>query len=479
MKTHHCFHPRIGFFSLVAILPLLVATGCPKPPPPAPPVKAVASLRVMVVDDLPLADNLAREWLAHTERPLEVVQITADKAATAEQLPVDVVIYPPALLGQFATHDQLLPLDDATLAEPGYERADILPLDRTQLTQWGQRTVAVPLGSPQFVLLYRADLLDALGLSPPETWQDYAALVEKLKDKPAEATAADGKWQATAEPLAEGWGAKLLMARAASGAVHRDQLSPLFDLDKHEPLIASEPWQRALEELVAAQAGRPTDAPLLTPAACQETFLAGECALAITWPQQLDQQPASPLMPEQVGIAALPGSREAFNPSTKTWEPLREGESSYVPLIGFEGRLVSVTKASSQPRDAIAFALWLSGPKASGRIAPRSRATTVFRASHFRAGAGWQAPTAAPQLAPYGELLATAQDHPRRLLALRVPGNAEYLAALDAAVLAAVRGEKSAADSLANVADQWRTISKARGISAQQRALRMSLGLGD
>jgi hypothetical protein len=53
----------------------------------------------------------------------------------------------------------------------------------------------------------------------------------------------------------------------------------------------------------------------------------------------------------------------------------------------------------------------------------------------------------------------------------------EYLAALDAAVVQAVAGEKSAADALAGAADEWKKITAKIGLVNQRRALHYDLGL--
>ena len=67
---------------------------------------------------------------------------------------------------------------------------------------------------------------------------ERAALVARLAEKPAELKPAVEHWEATAEPLAGDWPARLFLARAAAGALHRDQLSPLWELEKLDPLIA-------------------------------------------------------------------------------------------------------------------------------------------------------------------------------------------------------------------------------------------------
>ncbi|WP_425615903.1 ABC transporter substrate-binding protein [Anatilimnocola sp. NA78] len=478
MQNASRYHSVHYSLLLAGCLAVGITAGCKQPPPAAPAAKT-APLRVIVVDDAPLAKTLAREWLAHTESQLDIVEVTTDKAAAAQQLPADVVIYPPGLIGSLAKADLLLPLDESLLNDPEYARDDISPLLRSQLTTWGRRTVAVPLGSPQMVLFYRADLLAQQKLQPPQTWEEYQKVVEAFRTKPADVAIDDKAWQATAEPLAAGSGGELLLARAASTAVHRDQLSPLMNLDSLEPLIAGPPFVRALEQLVAAS---PADAhldKLLSPAACYAKFLAGECALAITWPMMLEQAPATMLKPEQIGLALLPGSQEMFNPTSQSWEPLAADDSAHAPFLSGNGRMASVSRASAQPRAATQFLLWLSGPKLSGRIASHSATTVPFRTSHLRNADAWQPPQPVAHLTQYGELLATAQDNPRRLVAPRIPGSGQYLAALDQAVIAAVSQEKSAADALASAADEWNKITAERGRTSQQRALRRSLGLSD
>ena len=472
-SRYHCFQLiSLGFLALLFI------AGC-KQPAPAPPAATEEPLRVIVVDDAPLAKTLAREWLAHTESQLDVVEVTADKAAHAQQLPADVVIYPPVLIGSLADADLLLPLDEDSLGGPEYARDDIYPHIRSQLLTWGKRTVAVPLGSPQFVLLFRADLLAKQKLRPPETWAEYQKVADAFRMKPVEVTADDQAWQATAEPLAAGSGGELLLARAAASAVHRDQLSPLMSLDSLEPLIAGPPFVRALEALVASQPADRKEQKLLTPADCYAKFQAGECVLAITWPTMFAQPPATMLRPEQIGLSLLPGSSEVFNPAAKQWEAIAAADSAHVPFLNSAGRVASVSRASAQPRVATQFLLWLSGPKLSGRIASHSATTVPFRTSHFQNANTWQPPTPVALLAQYGELITTTQENPRRLVSPRIPGSMQYLAALDQAVASAVSQEKSAADALTSAAEEWNKITETLGRSKQQRALRRSLGLID
>ena len=65
----------------------------------------------------------------------------------------------------------------------------------------------------------------------------------------------------------------------------------------------------------------------------------------------------------------------------------------------------------------------------------------------------------------------------RNTFALRIPGREKYLAALDQAVAAAVRGDQSPAAALAEAARQWHEITKELGLENQKAAYLQSLGL--
>ncbi len=77
----------------------------------------------------------------------------------------------------------------------------------------------------------------------------------------------------------------------------------------------------------------------------------------------------------------------------------------------------------------------------------------------------------------YGDATEAAFRHEQWLGALRLPGRAEYLAALDEAVAAAVRGDKSAQEALLEADAKWSKITAPLGRDRQKAAYRHSLGL--
>ena len=111
--------------------------------------------------------------------------------------------------------------------------------------------------------------------------------------------------------------ARMLLARAAAYARHRDYLSVLFNRETMEPLIAGSPFVRALEELVQTAKLNPACAAELTPQQCVDLVINGEAAMAIGF---LDRRTKT-LPTSSIAVAELPGSDTAYHWGQARWEP--------------------------------------------------------------------------------------------------------------------------------------------------------------
>ena len=464
---------------LVLLSAALLLTGCPNNASTSPKGKSAGPaqpLTLIVVDDAPLGQAIVRQWRERTEEDLKLVEISAAEAEKAGRLPGDAIVFPTGLLGSFAEKGVILPLDNDALEDAEFGHRDIFTPLRMEEMRWGNRTFAVTLGSPRLLLAYRTDIFDKLQLKPPADWNEYQQLVEKLADRAAlgDLAPADGeKWQATAEPLGDGWAGQLLMARAASYAMHRDQVSPLFKFDSLEPLIAEPPYRRALEELIAAAKAGGFAAERLSPTAAVGEVLAGRAAMAIGWPSPTDKPPANA---KPVSFAVLPGAADAYNFGTQKWNQRSVDEPPSVPVLAVSGRLAAVTGSSAEPKRAAGFLVWLAGRDAGGQSPTASAATAPFRTSQVANPSRWAGSLSADSARQSAEALVRTMELPRTFPGPRLPGRAEYLAALDKAVQQAVAGEKPPADALTEAAARWREITKERGLAGQQRALARSLG---
>ena len=267
-----------------------------------------------------------------------------------------------------------------------------------------------------------------------------------------------------------------MLARAASYAKHRDNYSTLFHIDTMEPLVAGPPFVRALEELAAAAKFGPSDPLGNDPAAVREAFWRGECGMALTWPSAAAKLP--PGNSVRAAVAPLPGSTEVYNIGNQAWEERSEDEDRQVPLLGIAGRIGLVSAGSKQPEAASQLLCWLSGKQVGPQVCAASPATTLFRRSHLESPQVWtEKPMPASTAVQYAAQTAATLGRQQWLSVPAIPGNQEYLAALDDAVEQTVAGDRSAAEALQQAADRWREITQRLGLESQKKAYRRSLGL--
>ena len=233
-------------------------------------------LRVIVVDDEALAEALLREWRENSDQPIALTNNSTDdvlrELSNQTRLATDVIIFPSNLLGAFADARLLRPTPQDLAHEAAYNNSEIYDLVRRREMQWNRQPYALPFGSPVFVLLRRTDLVP----DAPETWKELNTEVERL------ASVLPGDMIPLAQPLAKGWAAKMLLARAAPYLYDSSKVSTLFDFATMEPRIHSAPFWRAAEELRDSLHGG-EEVFEFTPASAAAALMDGKAAMAITW----------------------------------------------------------------------------------------------------------------------------------------------------------------------------------------------------
>jgi len=435
-------------------------------------------------------EHLKGEWLAQTGSTLQVEQAPQIDYAASTPPQADAIVVPSCQLAELAVRGWIGPLPPPqsggparARSSPGAEaaQAGVFSLLRAREAVWGDVAMAVPFGSPVLTLYYRADLLEKLAARPPRTWPEYQKTVQLLADRaklgpggPPEGS----PWYPTLEPLGPGWAGIVLLARAAPYVTHRANYSTLFQIDTMEPLIDGPPFVRALEELVAAAGKNPAEQLSFDPGAVRRAFWAGQCGMALTWPSAADKTAPEPKTAFRLGLAELPGSTDVYNIGSQNWESRRAGEDPHVPLLGVAGRVGTLSLACPAPQTAHRLLLWLSDEQWNRHSSAVSPATTLFRQSDLRSPQAWTEKQVPPATAAeYALLTERTLSRQQWLFALRIPGRAEYLSALDAAVQQAVRAQLGPPEALRQVATRWREITNRLGLDRQRDAFRRSLGL--
>ncbi|MFV1964368.1 MAG: ABC transporter substrate-binding protein [Pirellulaceae bacterium] len=477
-----------GYVALGFVLVFLSAAGChsksqQETPDDAANATDLAPLRLLVIDDPEMATAIQREWLARAGREVVMRNLTTRQLldGKSSRLGADVVVYPSGLIGHLATRGLIEPLrvESVMSSPPGSQ--DVFELSRLREARWGRETFAVPLGSPQLTLLYRADVFQKHGLIVPATWDEYRTLVERLADLQQKGMlfgGDGGSWNAVIEPLGPGWAGQVLLARAASYAKHRSQFSALFEYRTMKPLITGPAWTRAMGDLHRIADDLPSRVKSFAPSDVRSEFLSGRCAMAMTWPSRADDR-SKGLAEEalQIGVAELPGSTAAYNYRSQQWENRGDAAQQHVTLLGVSGRLGSVTRECRQTHEAVNMLTWISG-ELSSQICPESQRTTLFRESHLGQATLWVDSQFTQQAATsYGEVVQQAMSRPGWLCSVRIPGRHRYLAALDKAVHAVLDGEASSEEALAAAAQTWEETTESLGRDKQREAYMRSIGL--
>ncbi len=263
---------------------------------------------------------LKAEWHARTGSTFVVTEAPDGPIGEMPDSQPDAVVCGAQRLGELVESDRILPLPKEVRSSEDLAWSDIYPVVQDGEATYGGKIFAVPFGAPVLTLCYRRDLLEKFNRKPPQTWRDYQDEITFFSDRSrlGEPGADMPPWHAAVEPLAPGWAGQMLLARAAAYARHRDNYSTLFNIDDFRPLIDGPPFVRALEEMVAAAKSSGGDAesanPLrLDPAGVRSALVAGQCAMAITWPTAAGdtRRPAAVLA--DLGFAELPGSQQSFN----------------------------------------------------------------------------------------------------------------------------------------------------------------------
>ncbi|MFN0016672.1 MAG: ABC transporter substrate-binding protein [Pirellulaceae bacterium] len=450
---------------------------------------ATPQLTVLVVDSPNIGEKIKAEWRSNTDTEDEVVirHVTWKEITSAKRLPGDLIVYSAGMVGELAEAGLIAPISDRTLENDAFALRDIYKQIRLHEMKWGDKVFALPLGSPQLLLVYRADIFTKLKLKPPQTWAEYDALAARLanrKELGELAPAGDAPWRGSAVPLAPGYAGQLLFARSAAYAAHKEQISPLMELGSLKALVDQPPYVRALREMAAGSGEKNGKLPQFTPAEAYLEIAQGRCAMAITWPSATGakeaakkQKASSEPKPCELGFAELPGAREVYNFGDKKWGERPADEDSHVPLMAISGWMVSVTATRNNQEAAENMATWLCGSEFSSQISPASPNTTLFRISQEPEAGQWLGSIGDSGVREYVAALRQTQERATHSPGIRLPGREEYLSALDQAVVDSLQGKKSPEEALAAAAAAWDKITARRGLEAQRPALQRSLGL--
>jgi ABC-type glycerol-3-phosphate transport system substrate-binding protein len=462
---------------------LSLANGCTPPSKPTAeaPAKAAAppaTLEVLVVGDPQFAGQVARSWQAEGGGEAKVTELSLEdwiKSDFAVDSKVDVTVFPAELQSELLAKEPFLELPMSLWNGTEINKAELLAHFRTDLAKYRNKNFVVPLGAPQLLLVYRADVLAALQVEPPKTWSELDALVAKLGEA-KELKNAEGEAlpRAVGQPLGGNWAAQLCLARVAGAISGHGRLSTVVNVETFKPLVDSKPFVEAFGAMAQWEKTRAAGGvagAYADPEAVFRGLAKGELALGVTWPSVHFTDDATKSA-TQLRIARLPAVAQWFDSGSGEWRAHGEEDQRAVDYLGFSGLAAGVSRNSLHASESLNFLAWLCSKRVSLQLSTQSQLTGPFRSSQLANPVRWIGEGLQPEAVDqYAE--AIRLTHADRLIMTfpKMPSQKKYLAALAAAAAKAAEGTLTPDQAAAEAVSEFNRLTESLGGAARQSRL--------
>ncbi len=435
---------------------------------------------VLVVGQESIKESLERQWSARHDSEFSVQTISeSDFAATDFQIQqgVDVVVYPAGMMIELIHRGSIVELKPTIYQGDSFNKSDLLKHFRKSGIRYDSKTWAVPCGGVLFGLLYQPDALAITDSELPETWSQLIRWGEKLAARSQENAGQQTRnRQPTptkiAIPLSKGWAANSFVAVAAAYARQKGRLSVLFERRTMKPLITSESFVRALDEIKALASLNP-DCLKMTPEDVLQSLVDGRLAAGITWPTVSvaavsDNDAVGTLL-----VSALPGSDRYFDESTQAWGTRARRESRVVNLHGIGSLLASQTKISRRAQSAVEFLNWLPESTISQTLFAQDPLRGPFRVTHLGDVETWIGDDYGLEFeTSFASHLKEAHDQTLIMALPSILRQGAYMKILDDEIGDCLKSDLGSKATLEKVAKSWEALTDSIGRKTQSNILR-------
>lgn len=400
-------------------------------------------------------------------------------------------VFAPQWLADFVPAGIVESLNDAVKASKDIEWADISPFFRNFSATYGGKIYTIPLDGDFQMVYYRTDVLQKLGLKPPQTWDDYINI----------AKAAQGKdWNADGKPdygscIAKKRNAQSYwMFTSIAGSLIQSlgtKQGAFFDTTTMKPLVKNDAFAEALRIYKETTKYAPPDEINLDVGDTRGLFSSGRCALSIDWGDigPLSVDPKTSKVKDKVGAIILPGSKRVLDrASGKLVDcnaqrcPYAQNGINHAPFAAFGGWSGGINSAADDKikKALFDFFAYMSSPTVSGKdVTIGATGFNPYRLSHFKRINIWTAGGFSQAGAKnYLSAIESSLNSPNMILDLRIPKNQQYQqVVLDKALSQFLAGELNAQQTMDQIYAGWEEITDSEGRDAQLKAYRLTLSI--
>lgn len=383
------------------------------------------------------------------------------------------------------------PLDDYIANDDKIDVDDIAPYFREFNQKIGGQTYLITVDGDFQMIYYRQDVLEAAGLEPPKTWEEY---IEVAKAVNGQDMNGDGEGD---------FGSCIFKKRNAQsyfaiGTIAASYVQTkgtnegiFFNNDDMTPKINNEAWQEAFRIYKATGEAGPPDELNHDIGDTRALVTSGRCALAIDWgdigPLSIGEDGAA--IKDLMYASISPGSRRALNVETGKLEdcnptlcPNAIDGINYAPFGAFGGWAGAINaKADDTVKQAAYDFLSYVNQAAQSNVDVTIGWTgyNPYRNSQLESTDLWvEAGFSEAAAENYLGAIKDSLNHPNMASDLKIPGAQQYTGVvLDRELARFLAGEITAEQATANIEEAWEEITEDFGRDSQKTMYNLSLGI--
>uniref|UniRef100_A0A7C1FEY7 Extracellular solute-binding protein n=1 Tax=Caldilinea aerophila TaxID=133453 RepID=A0A7C1FEY7_9CHLR len=491
---------------LVALVALIAGCAAPVSAPageaaPGEQPAAEVTIDVLTFTGPQIAEPLQRRGAEFTERTGIKVNVTVVPFSDLYQKILtdlatgtnafDVYVFAPQWMVDYVEPGYLEPLTDRVAGNAELQWDDIAPFFRDFSASYKGEIYTIPLDGDFQMVYYRTDVLDELGMEPPQTWEDYLAIAEAAHgmDMNGDGEGDYGSCISKKRAAQAYW----MVSSIASAYLQSQGTAQggFFDLDTFKPLYGdNEGFRKALEVYKATTQFGPPEELNLDVGDTRGLWTAGRCALSIDWGDIGTLAIAEGSQVNgKTGAVILPGSTQVLDRATGKLVPCDANTCPYAvdgvnhaPFAAFGGWSGAINAASDDATKDAAFnyLAYVSAPEQSNvDVTIGATGFNPYRISQFENLDLWIEAGMTEEAANlYLGAIKASLESPNMVLDLRVPQNQRYQqVVLDTAISQFLADELTLDETVKAVEAGWEEITEELGRDTQRAAYLASLGV--
>ncbi len=383
-------------------------------------------------------------------------------------------------------------LDPYIAKDTKLDAADIAPYFREFGQKVGGKTMMLMVDGDFQMVYYRKDVLDAAGLQPPKTWEDYLAVAKAIhgKDmngdgKPDYGSCIFKKRNAQSYFAIQTVAASYVQTQGTAQGFH-------FDGATMNPVINNDAWKKAFELYKETGKYGPAEELNMDIGDTRGLFKTGQCGLIIEWgdpgPMSIEAD-ASAIKDKLYAISAL-GTKEVLDratgklvPVTKENSPYSVDGINYAPFAAFGGWAGAINAKLDQKKKDAAYAfLSYMNQAAQSNVDVTIGKTgyNPYRLSQLSSTDLWIKAGFSKEVAEnYLGAINGALNNPNMASDFKLPGANSYSSiVLDRELARYLAGEITVDEALKNIEAGWNEITDDFGRDKQIVSQGLALGTG-